>query len=299
MAPHRSVATGQLNGKMPAQARDGFCAAGGARILALNAANTATRLAAMKTKLAFAALVASLTPVVALAQEGAPVRPWTPEGMTLWEIIKAGGWVLVPLVLLSIIALAMVVYYFLALRRDKIVDPAFVEGARRLLRERRFDRVEMLCNASGRPIAMILRAALDARAARGPGESLAVREAAEAEGGRQSTMLWEQIHYLMDIVVVAPMIGLLGTVVGMIRSFSGIALDVSAAKPIMLAHGVAQALTCTAMGLCVAIPAAIFYAYFRGRVNVLTMDMETASTELVNRLAGADAAAEAGAATKP
>lgn len=270
------------------------------QILALNAAETATRLAAMKTKPAIAAWIAFITPIVALAQEAAPIAPWTPKGLTIWEIIQEGGWLLVPLGLLSILGLAMVVYYFLSLRRDKIVDPAFVEGARRLLRERRFDRVEMLCNASGRPIAMILRAALDARAACGGGEPLAVREAAEAEGGRQSTLLWEQIHYLMDIVVVAPMIGLLGTVVGMIRSFSGIALDVSAAKPIMLANGVAQALTCTAMGLCVAIPAAIFYAYFRGRVNVLTMDLETASTELVNRLVGADAAAaEAAPATKP
>ncbi|MBI5397357.1 MAG: MotA/TolQ/ExbB proton channel family protein [Verrucomicrobia bacterium] len=253
----------------------------------------------MKTRLFFAALVAAIIPAVALAQEAAPVKPWTPEGMTLWEIFKAGGWILVPMLLLSIVGLAMVIYYFLALRRDKIVDPAFVEGARRLLRERRFDRVEMLCNASGRPIALILRAALDARAARGPSEALAAREAAESEGGRQSTMLWEQIHYLMDIVVVAPMIGLLGTVVGMIRSFSGVALDVSAAKPILLAHGVAQALTSTALGLCVAIPAAIFYAYFRGRVNVLTMDLEAASTELVNRMAAADASTEPAATPKP
>ncbi len=266
----------------------------------MNAAGAATRLRGMKMKMLSAVLFACIVPAVALAQEAAPVKPWTPEGMTLWEIIWAGGWILIPMVLLSVVGMAMVVYYFLALRRDKIVDPAFVEGARRLLRERRFDRVEMLCNASGRPIAMILRAALDARAARGSGEVLAVHAAAEAEGGRQSTMLWEQIHYLMDIVVVAPMIGLLGTVVGMIRSFSGVALDVSSAKPIVLAHGVAQALTSTALGLCVAIPAAIFYAYFRGRVNVLTMDMETASTELVNRLAGADAAAaEQGAANKP
>jgi biopolymer transport protein ExbB len=243
--------------------------------------------------------VLSSLPALALAQEAAPAKPWTPEGMSLWEIVKAGGWILVPLLLLSVVGLAMVIYYFLSLRHDKIVDPAFVEGARRLLRDGRMDRVEALCNASGRPIAMVLRAALDARATRGPTAILAMREAAESEGERQGSMLWEQIHYLMDIVVVGPMIGLLGTVIGMIRSFSGLALDISAAKPILLAQGVAQALTCTAMGLCVAIPAAIFYAYFRGRVNRLTLDLEAASTELVNRLVGAETSAYNPEESKP
>ena len=230
---------------------------------------------------------AAALPAIAFAQEAVP-KP--AERMQMSEFISSAGWVLLPLVLLSVVCLAMVVYYFLSLRHDKIVDPAFVEGARRLLRDRRLDRLEALCNASGRPIAMVLRAALDARATRGPTEILAMREAAESEGERQGSALWEQIHYLMDIVVVAPMIGLLGTVFGMIKSFGGLAYDISAAKPVLLAHGVAQALTCTALGLCVAIPAAIFYAYFRGRVNRMTLDLESASNELVNRLIGAEAA---------
>lgn len=244
----------------------------------------------MKMKKAVAALTTLVLPMAVWAQEAAPLKPYTPEGMSLWEIVKAGGWVLAPLVLLSIVGFAMVVYYFLALRRDKIVDPDFVEGCRRLLRDKRLDRMETLCNSSGRPIAAVMRVALEARAVRGPADTLAMREAAESEGERQAAALWDQIHYLMDIVVVAPMIGLLGTVIGMIRSFSGLALDISAAKPILLAQGVSQALTCTAMGLCVAIPAAIFYAYFRGHVNKLTLEMEAASTDLVNRLVAADAA---------
>lgn len=244
----------------------------------------------MKMTKVVAALTTLVLPIAGWAQEAAPLKPYTPESMSLWEIIKAGGWVLVPLVLLSVAGFAMVVYYFLSLRREKIVDPDFVEGCRRLLRDKRLDRIETLCNSSGRPIAGILRAALDARAVRGLTDALAMREAAEAEGERQAAAMWDQIHYLMDIVVVGPMIGLLGTVIGMIRSFSGVALDISAAKPILLAHGVAQALTSTAMGLCVAIPAAIFYAYFRGHVNKLTLEMEAASTDLVNRLVAADAA---------
>ena len=261
------------------------------RNLALRRLESTTKLVSvMKMNKVVAALTALALPMAAWAQEAAPVKPFTPEGMSLWEIVKAGGWVLVPLVLLSIVGFAMVVYYFLTLRRDKIVDPDFVEGCRRLLRDKRLDRVETLCNTSGRPVAMVLRAALDARATRGTADALAMREAAEAEGERQAAALWDQIHYLMDIVVVAPMIGLLGTVIGMIRSFSGLALDISAAKPILLAAGVAQALTSTAMGLCVAIPAAIFYAYFRGHVNKLTLEMESASTDLVNRLTAADAA---------
>ena len=190
----------------------------------------------MKMNKVVVALTVLAFPMLLWAQDAAPVKTYTPETMSLWDMLRAGGWVLVPLVLLSFFGFAMVVYFFLTMRRDKIVDPDFVEGCRRLLRDKRLDRIEALCSTSGRPVAAVLRSAMDARATHGVTDALAVREAAEAEGERQAAALWDKIHYLMDIVVVAPMIGLLGTVFGMIQSFSGLALDISAAKPILLAH---------------------------------------------------------------
>jgi biopolymer transport protein ExbB len=93
-----------------------------------------------------------------------------------------------------------------------------------------------------------------------------------------------QIQYLLDVAVIAPMIGLLGTVFGMIKAFQVVALDLAKAKPMLLAAGVAEALITTAAGLIIGIPAMIFYAYFRGRASRLVSDLEWASGQLVTAL---------------
>ena len=108
----------------------------------------------------------------------------------------------------------------------------------------------------------------------------AVREVMESEGVRQAGRMQSLIHYLMDLSSVAPMVGLLGTVVGMLRAFNSVAFDMAKARPMELAGGVGQALITTIAGLCVAIPALIAWAVFRGRVVALVGRLETAVAEL-------------------
>jgi biopolymer transport protein ExbB len=108
-----------------------------------------------------------------------------------------------------------------------------------------------------------------------------LREIVEGEGGRQATIIQNQTMYLLDIAVIAPMVGLLGTVMGMLTAFNTVALDLAKAKPMLLAQGVSQALITTVAGLLVAIPAMMAYAYFRGRTSRLISDLEKQSADLL------------------
>jgi len=93
---------------------------------------------------------------------------------------------------------------------------------------------------------------------------------------------------LQDIAVISPMVGLLGTVFGMLRAFSSVALNEAAAKPVVLAQGVSQALITTAFGLIVGIPAMMFYAYFRRKAAKQVSHLESAAAEVLTALLGKD-----------
>jgi biopolymer transport protein ExbB len=110
------------------------------------------------------------------------------------------------------------------------------------------------------------------------------REIAQAEGVRLAGLWNQRISYLADIGSIAPMLGLLGTVLGMIKSFSVVASDIAASRPMMLADGVAEALVTTAAGLVIGIPVMAAYAFFRGRVQGMISDLEAASTILMAQL---------------
>ena len=108
----------------------------------------------------------------------------------------------------------------------------------------------------------------------------------EAEGGRIADRLMSQAEWLADIAAIAPLVGLLGTVLGMFQAFGGIASDVSAgAKPMVLAQGVSQAIVTTSFGLAVAIPALIAYAFFRRRAQRRIDEVQEKATEELLKLA--------------
>jgi biopolymer transport protein ExbB len=111
-----------------------------------------------------------------------------------------------------------------------------------------------------------------------------LQEIAQTEGGREASLLNQRVAWLADIATIAPMLGLLGTVFGMIRSFSVMANDVAASRPMLLAEGVAEALVATAAGLLVGIPAMAAYAWFRGRVQDMISEMEGTTAILLARL---------------
>jgi len=197
-------------------------------------------------------------------------------GMTMWQIIKAGGAVMVVLAFLSIAALSLIVYYFLSIQQEKLLPEAFLDRMILLIEETRLTEAKMISETNKNLIADVLQAGLS-RADKG---TIMVKEAMEDEGRRNTDALWQRLSYLADIAAIAPMVGLLGTVLGMIQAFNVIAFQSGAVKPILLASGISKAMVTTAGGLMIAIPAMMFYSYFRGIVQDVCARLENVSTEL-------------------
>ena len=203
------------------------------------------------------------------------------NSMNLREIIETGGWLMYVLGAMSVAGVALVIYFLLVLRREQVLPRRFLENVRGLIREGRTVEASHACRSDSSALASILGAALDYVLRSNKPDPGLLREIVEGEGGRQATIIQNQTQYLLDIAVIAPMVGLLGTVMGMLTAFNTVALDLAKAKPMLLAQGVSQALITTVAGLLVAIPAMMAYAYFRGRTSRLISDLEKNSADLL------------------
>jgi biopolymer transport protein ExbB len=230
-----------------------------------------------------------LSSTVALAQTARPAAsPVLPAGTaaeaaqhtyTLWEVLRSGGYFMIPLGVLSVFTLLLIFIFFFTVRRGNVVTAGFLQTADARLRKR--DYLGLLSDSSrhGEMLARVVRRTLDF-VTKNSGASIdAVREIAESEGIRQSANLNQRVSYLADMGAIAPMLGLLGTVSGMIKAFSALGADVAASKPLTLAQGVSEALVCTAAGRLVGIMAFSAYALFRTRAGRLTADLEAATTQ--------------------
>ena len=234
----------------------------------------------MKRAAVLSALLAPAT--VARAQEAVP--PIRPEA-TLWEVVLSGGPVMIPLGILSVVAVMLVLIYLFTMRRGAVVTKRYMATADALLRKRDYLGLLAISNRHREAVARIMQRTLDFITQHPEATFAEAREIAETEGTRQAAALNQRIAYLADIGTIAPMLGLFGTVLGMIKSFSVVASDIVASRPIMLAEGVSEALVTTAAGLCIGIPAMAAYAFFRGRVQSLIAELEAASTQLIALLA--------------
>lgn len=202
------------------------------------------------------------------------------------SIIQAAGWPIWPLILCSVAALALVIERSLALRRRQVAPAGLVEEVLQVLRQGMPapDILDKLAANSvlGTLLASGIRvAAQDGRVASG-GEAL-LRDAFEAAGRRAAHQLDRYLNALATIASAAPLLGLLGTVIGMIEIF-GSQAPAGGGNPAQLAHGISVALYNTAFGLIVAIPALLFHRYFRGRVNDYLHDMEQGAERVLHQL---------------
>lgn len=247
------------------------------------------------------ALILLLISAVAPAQEpaapanapAAPAPAATPAAeptaadytQTMLDYFMEGGPVLmIPLAALSFLAVLLIIFYTFTIRQGTVVSDKFMNAADALIRKQDYLGLIAVCNRENECIARIVYKTLDF-ATKNPTASFdEVREVTEAEGTRQASILNNRISYLNDIGRVAPMVGLLGTVVGMIKSFESIGKS-SGVQHMELAPGVAQALITTAAGLIISIPALIFYSLFRGKVQKLIAELEAAMTHIMALLA--------------
>jgi len=201
----------------------------------------------------------------------------------LFSIIQAAGWPIWPLVVCSIVALALVVERLLSLRNVRVAPPRLLDEVISVTRASlpSADVVNKLSDNSvmGRVFAAGLRAVIADPRLSEDGLRLAFESAGRAAVHR----LERYLNTLGTIASAAPLLGLFGTVVGMIEIF-GSQAPTGGSNPVLLAHGISVALYNTAFGLMIAIPALMFYRYFRGLVDAYTIDMEQAANRMVPHL---------------
>jgi biopolymer transport protein ExbB len=206
--------------------------------------------------------------------------------LNVLELVKAGGWPMIPLLLLAVLALAIVVERFWSLRRKEILPPGLGEEVRRWALSANLEpsHIESLRQTS--PLGALLAAALDVRHR----SRDVVRERIEDTGRHLVHRMERFLNTLGTIAAAGPLLGLLGTVIGMIQMFLGI-LDHGVGDVTQLAGGIGKALVCTATGMLVAIPALIFHRYFRGKVTGYVIEMEQQAMALSDALEARNAAA--------
>ena len=195
------------------------------------------------------------------------------------ELVKAGGWPMIPLLLLAVLALAIVVERFWTLRRKEVLPPGLGEEVRKWAARGQLDPAHLESLRRNSPLGALLAAALDTRSR--PREQ--IRERVEDTGRHLVHRMEKFLNALGTIAAAGPLLGLLGTVVGMIQMFLGI-LDSGVGDVNQLAGGIGKALVCTAAGMIVAIPALMFHRYFRGRIAGYVIEMEQEAAALVDAL---------------
>jgi biopolymer transport protein ExbB len=199
----------------------------------------------------------------------------------MFDFFEKGGLMLLPIILCSIVALGIIVERFWSLQRNKILPPDLVPQVWKLSREEKLDAMAIRRLKVGSPLGAILAAGLsNSRFGRE-----IMKESIEEVGRQVAHDLERYLTALGTISAITPLLGLLGTVVGMIKVFSAI-MSQGVGDPGVLAGGISEALITTAAGLAVAIPSLMFHRYFEGRVDDLVLNMEEESLKLIEMIHG-------------
>ena len=201
----------------------------------------------------------------------------------MFSIIQAAGWPIWPLIICSIVALALIVERLLSLRTSRVAPPRLLDEVVSVTRNSlpAADVVNKLSENS--VLGWVLAAGLRAVIADPRLNEAGLRLAFESAGRVGLHRLERYLNTLGTIASAAPLLGLFGTVIGMIEIF-GSQAPTGQSNPVLLAHGISVALYNTAFGLMIAIPALMFYRYFRGLIDAYTIDMEQAANRMVPHL---------------
>lgn len=196
------------------------------------------------------------------------------------EIIKAGGWLMVPIIGCSIIALAIVLERLWTLQRHRVLPPELTRQVWEWVSRNELNHKHIQSLQAGSPLGQILSAGLANR----DRDRQIMKESIEDTGRHVVYELERYLSLLGTIAAISPLLGLLGTVTGMVRIFAAISTTDAVGNPAALAGGISEALLTTVGGLLVAIPALVAYRFLRDRVDGLVVDMEKEATTLMDAL---------------
>lgn len=206
--------------------------------------------------------------------------------MNLLETFLKGGFVMWPILICSLLVVYVIVERYLVLRKAALDMGEFMRKLRSLFHRGEFSAVQAFCEEKDAPIANIIARGI-AKHAQGPEK---VKEAIENAGREEVYHLEKRLSLLASLSGIAPMLGFLGTVTGMIAAFHAVETNNGVVSPADLAGGVWEALLTTAFGLMVGIPALAFYNWFVSLVGKFVHEMEVTSTEFIDMLEGAEQA---------
>ncbi|MHC5110733.1 MAG: MotA/TolQ/ExbB proton channel family protein [Planctomycetota bacterium] len=219
------------------------------------------------------------------AGDGVPAGVGTTQVESVWDFLVKGGPVIVPIAICSLVALTVVVERLVTLRRKRIIPPGFLAGLRAILKDGIYDRDEALdyCREDASPIAEIVTAGI--KHLHAPIDRL--EKQIEEAGRRVVLKLRRHLRALSVIAAICPLLGLLGTIFGMIDAFQTVAVSGEAlGKTEMLAKGIYQAMITTAAGLSVAIPVIIAFHWIAAKIDGLVLEMDRLTVEFVEEFAG-------------
>ena len=199
-----------------------------------------------------------------------------------FEFLKNGGVVMIPIALGSVIALAIFLERMWSLRRSRIVPGGLIQSVLDLVKEKQFGKARDLCLTSNSPTGRILQTGLDAREAK----RLEIKERFEETGRQEVARMERFIEAMGTTASIEPLLGLLGTVTGMIGVFKKVVktADSGAVDPGQLAGGIWQALITTAAGLSIAIIAYVGYRYLQSKSQRRVLEMEEGAMALLDLL---------------
>ncbi len=199
----------------------------------------------------------------------------------MFEIVQSGGFIMIPLIISSIIAFAIIMERFWALKKDKIVPQALIDDMWQAIDADTVDDAMLDNMRANSPLGAVLAAGLSKRHQ----SREQVKEALTDVGSHVTHELEKFLNALGTIAAITPLIGLLGTVVGMITVFTAIT-TAGVGDPAELAGGISTALITTATGLSIAIPSLIFYRHFKAKIEAYVVKMEQEALRLVEATHG-------------
>jgi biopolymer transport protein ExbB len=199
----------------------------------------------------------------------------------VFELVQAGGWLMIPILLCSVIAAAIVAERMWTLRHKKVIPEKLLTGIWNLLSKDALTDQHISEIENGSPLGRVLAAGLINRHL----SRDMIRESIEETGRHVAHEMERFMNTLGTISMIAPLLGLLGTVIGMIRVFTAITV-IGIGDPTQLAGGISEALITTATGLTVAIPSLIFHRYLKRKIDELVVAMEQEAMKLVEFLHG-------------
>lgn len=197
----------------------------------------------------------------------------------MWEMILAGRYMMVPIALASLVALTVLIERVFVLRRGRIIVPEIAEAVETLSASQDLKVAYAICERRPGPFANVVKAGLD----QAGNDWTIIRDVLQETGRQEATRLTRRLGVLETVAAVSPLLGLLGTVLGMIRVFATISAA-GLGNPETMSSGISEAMVTTAAGLIIGIPALVAYNWLSGRADQIIFDLELYSSKVLDTL---------------